>query len=156
MARRRPCRDIQTPIRYAREAMKCAPAHIIGDLLLSNSRASFDIRNGLQADSEPPACAVWFVVASAAQEPAAGRASRPGSARPIPFRGRLRCTQGEQLQGLRIAEGIIATNTAAELLTVNSLDVATTPLPAKLPLFAWKIGGAPILWYAPPAEILIN
>ena len=47
---------------------------------------------------------------------------------------------GEQLQGIWIAEGLTATNTGAESLTVNSLDVATTPLPATLPLFAGGLG----------------
>jgi hypothetical protein len=47
---------------------------------------------------------------------------------------------GEQLQGIWIAEGLTATNTGAESLIVNSLDVATTPLPTTLPLFAGGLG----------------
>ncbi|MGN6591121.1 MAG: PEP-CTERM sorting domain-containing protein [Sphingomicrobium sp.] len=46
----------------------------------------------------------------------------------------------EQLQGNWIAEGLTATNTGAESLTINSLDVAATPLPATLPLFAGGLG----------------
>jgi hypothetical protein len=45
---------------------------------------------------------------------------------------------GDQLQGIWIAEGLTGSNTGADSLTVNSLT--TTPLPATLPLFASGLG----------------
>ncbi len=46
----------------------------------------------------------------------------------------------EQLQGIWIGEGLAGGNTGADSLTVNSLSVSATPLPAALPLFATGLG----------------
>ena len=46
----------------------------------------------------------------------------------------------EQLQGIWIGEGLAGGNTGADSLTVNSLSISATPLPAALPLFATGLG----------------
>jgi hypothetical protein len=51
----------------------------------------------------------------------------------------------EQLQGIWIGEGLTGSNTGADSLTVNSLTLSSTPLPAALPLFATGLGAMGLL-----------